>query len=65
MNVELLLYTIIIPFVLFVVMGLNLDQYFKKGHIFHIRAAYLILTFSLSYLVVSFIKDLVNITSFY
>ena len=65
MNINLLLYTIVIPFVIYLLMGLNLEPIFKKGHVLHARIFYLVATFAISYLLVNFIRDLVNITSFY
>jgi len=65
MNIELLLYTLVIPFVVYLLMSLNLENIFKKGHVLQARLFYVIATFSISYLVVNFIIQIVNNTSFY
>ena len=65
MNIELLLYTIVIPFVVYLLMSLNIEAIFKKGHVLQARLFFVTLTFIISYLLVGFIIDLVNITSFH
>ena len=63
MNTHLLLYTLVMPLVVYLLMGLNLESIFKKGHVLQARIFYIVATFCISYLLVNFIMDLVTNTS--
>lgn len=57
MNIKFYLYFLIIPLTIWTLMSLNLEKYFKKGHVNEIKTFYILLSFGLSYLVVNFLYD--------
>lgn len=57
MNIKFYLYLMIIPLVIWTVLSLNIESYFKKGHINQIKAFYIIISLSLSYMLVNFLYD--------
>lgn len=57
MNIKFYLYFLIVPIVMWTMLSINLEPYFKKGHVNQIKSLYLLLTLSISYLVVNFIYD--------
>ena len=57
MNVKLLLYIFIIPFVMYALDGVNINSIFKKNKVMQARILYLMIIFALSYLLVNFIFD--------
>lgn len=57
MNIKFYLYCLILPITIMTLMSLNLEKYFKKGHINQIKIFYILLSFGLSYLVVNFLYD--------
>lgn len=57
MSIKFYLYIIIIPLVIWTILSLNLEQYFKKGHINQIKSFYVIISLSLSYMLVNFLYD--------
>lgn len=57
MNIKFYLYFLIIPLTIWTLMSLNLEKYFKRGHINQIKTFYILLSFGLSYLVVNFLYD--------
>lgn len=62
MDIRFYLYILITPLVIWTLMSLNLEQYFKKGHINQIKIFYVLLSLSISYLVVNFLYDFYNVT---
>ncbi|MGI6329421.1 MAG: DUF1146 family protein [Bacilli bacterium] len=58
MTVKFMLYLLTFPFVIWVVGSIRLEQIFKKNSFKQIVFFYVILSFSLTYLVVNFIYDL-------
>ena len=57
MNIKFYLYFLIVPLTIWSLMSLNLEKYFKKGHVNQIKTFYILLTFALSYLIVNFLYD--------
>lgn len=57
MSIKLILYILIVPLTIWTLMSLNIEAYFKKGHVNQIKIFYLLLSFSISYLVVNFLND--------
>ena len=55
MSIKFYLYIFIVPITIWTL--IMLDKYFKKGSITQIKIFYLLLTFSISYLVVNFLYD--------
>lgn len=64
MHIKFYLYFLIVPLTIWTLMSLNLEKYFKKGHINQIRIFYVLLTFSLSYLIVNFLYDFYLVSKF-
>lgn len=64
MHIKFYLYFLIVPLTIWSLMSLNLEKYFKKGHINQIRIFYVLLTFSLSYLIVNFLYDFYLVSKF-
>ena len=57
MNVKTILYVLAVPLVIWALDSININQIFKKNHYYQARLFYLIVTFSLSYLIVNFFYD--------
>ena len=57
MNIKFYLYFLIVPLTMWTLISLNIEKYFKKGHINQIKCFYLLITFALSYLIVNFLYD--------
>ena len=57
MNIKFYLYFLIVPITMWTLISINIEKYFKKGHINQIKVFYIILSFALSYLVVNFLYD--------
>ena len=58
---NLLLYIIVFAIVIWTMDGLNLNNLFKKNRIYQARVFYIMLAFSLTYLVSSFILAFLNV----
>ncbi len=57
MNIKIILYLLIVPLTLWSVRSLNIDRFFRRGHVNQIKCFYLLITFSISYLIVNFLYD--------
>lgn len=57
MNIKILLYCLAIPFSMWALNSININNVFKKNKYYESRLLYLFLTISLSYLVVNFFYD--------
>jgi uncharacterized membrane protein YwzB len=55
-----LLYIIILPLVIWVVDGININSIFKKNRIYQARVIYIIIIFALTYLTVNFMYDFIG-----
>lgn len=64
MQIKLLLYFMIVPLTLWSVTSLNIDRFFRKGHVTQIKVFYLLITFALSYLIVNFLYDFYLVSKF-
>ena len=62
MSIKFYLYILIVPLTIWMMLSLNLEQYFKKGHINQIKIFYILVSFSISYLVVNFLYDIYQAT---
>ena len=58
MNTKIILYIVIIPLILYMLEGLNINQIFKKNRVIQATLFYIICTICLSYLTVNFISDI-------
>lgn len=58
-----LLYIIILPLVIWVVDGININSIFKKNRIYQARVIYIIIIFALTYLTVNFMYDFIGCLS--
>ncbi len=57
MNIKFYLYILVVPFVIWTMVSLNLDGLFKKNHVNQIKLFYVFVSLSISYLVVNFLYD--------
>ena len=57
---NLLLYTIILVLVIWTMDGININNIFKKNRIYQARVFYIMIVFSITYLVTNFIIDFIN-----
>lgn len=62
MNVKFLLYLITIPFVMYALDSLNINQLFKKNKILQARILYIIIGLVLTYLLVNFMYDFYDVS---
>jgi len=65
MNVKLLLYIFVIPFVMYALDGVNINSIFKKNKVIQARILYVMLIFALSYLLVNFIFDFYGVSKIF
>ena len=65
MNVKLLLYIFVIPFVMYALDGVNINSIFKKNKVIQARILYLMIIFALSYLLVNFIFDFYDVSKIF
>ena len=65
MNIKIILYCIVVPLTIWALSSINIKNLFKKNSYYTSRVLYLFITFSISYLVVSFLYDFyINIDIF-
>ena len=57
---NLLLYSIILVIVIWTMDGININFIFKKNRIYQARIFYIMMIFSITYLVTNFIIDFIN-----
>lgn len=57
MNIKFYLYILVVPFVIWTMVSLNLEGLFKKNHVNQIKLFYVFISLSISYLVVNFLYD--------
>ena len=57
---NLLLYSIILVIVIWTMDGININHIFKKNRIYQARVFYIMLIFSLTYLVTNFILEFIT-----
>ncbi|MGM9881307.1 MAG: DUF1146 family protein [Bacilli bacterium] len=57
--VKFILYLIVVPLVIFVMDSININVIFKKNKVYQARILYILLVFSLSYLVTNFLYDFI------
>ena len=55
--IKVILYILILIFTIWALDGLNLNNLFKQGRIYHARIIYLMLAMSITYLVTNFFYD--------
>ena len=65
MNVKLLLYIFVIPFVMYALDGININSIFKKNKVVQARILYVMIIFALSYLLVNFIFDFYDVSKIF
>ncbi len=61
--IKFFLYLLVIPLVIFAVDSININNIFKKNKFYQAKLLYIILVFSLSYLMVNFLYDFIYITN--
>ena len=59
--IKLFMYIFILPLVIFAMDWVNINGIFKKNRVYQARLFYILLVFSLSYLVCNFLYDLVYV----
>lgn len=64
MDAKFILYIVVIPFVIWSIDSININQIFKKNKIIQAQMFVFLLTLSLSYLLTNFIYDIFSITKF-
>ena len=64
MQIKLILYFAVSLLTLWSVSSLNIDRFFRKGHVNQIKVFYLLITFALSYLIVNFLYDFYLVSKF-
>ena len=57
---NLLLYCLILIIVIWAIDGININHIFKKNRIYQARVFYIMIIFSITYLVTNFIIDFIN-----
>ena len=57
MNIKVILYIVVIPLVIYILEGLNINSIFKKNRVIQATLFYLVITICISYLLVNFIYD--------
>ena len=58
---KFILYIFVMPFIIWAMDGVNINQIFKKKRNYQARIIYMALIFGLSYLVVNFLNDFVGV----
>lgn len=61
---KLILYILVMPFIIWAMDSININQIFKKNRYYQARIIYMALIFGLSYLVVNFLNDFVGVIKF-
>lgn len=59
--IKFFLYLLVIPLVIFAVDSININNIFKKNKFYQAKLLYIILVFSLSYLMVNFLYDFISL----
>ena len=59
--IKFVIYLIVIPLVIYAMDSLNISYIFKKNRIYQSRIFYILLVFSMSYLVTNFLYDFLYI----
>jgi uncharacterized integral membrane protein (TIGR02327 family) len=62
MNIKTILYTLILPIVIWIISSIRIEKIFKKNHTSQIIMFYIFISISLSYLVVNFIYDVYEVS---
>ena len=55
--IKFILYIIVIPLVIYAMDSININKIFKKDKIYQARIFYILLVFSMSYLICNFLYD--------
>ena len=58
---KFILYLFVLPLVIYTMDSVNFNSIFKKNKVFQARIFYVLVMFSLSYLVCNFLSDFLNI----
>lgn len=61
---KIMLYVLVMPFIIWAMDSVNINQIFKKDRYYQARIIYLAIIFSLSYLVVNFLNDFLGVINF-
>ena len=64
MNIKFYLYFLVVPITMWTLISLDIEKYFKKGHVNQIKSFYILLTLALSYLIVNFLYDFYLVSKF-
>ena len=57
---NLLLYSIVLVIVIWTMDGININHIFKKNRVYQARVFYIMIIFSITYLVTNFLLDFIN-----
>jgi len=61
---KIALYVLVMPFIIWAMDSVNINQIFKKDRYYQARIIYLAIIFGLSYLVVNFLNDFLGVIKF-
>ena len=61
---KFILYLFVLPLVIYTMDSVNFNSIFKKNKVFQARIFYILVMFSLSYLVCNFLYDFLNIIKY-
>lgn len=61
---KVILYVLVMPFIIWAMDSININQIFKKNRYYQARIIYMAIIFGLSYLVVNFLNDFVGVIKF-
>lgn len=62
MNVKLILYILVLPFVMYALDGVNINFIFKKNKVLQARILYIMIGLIITYLLVGFIYDFYDVS---
>ena len=65
MSTKLILYILITPITIFALDGLNINFIFKKNKYYESRVIYIMIALCISYLVVNFLFDFIEVSHVY
>ncbi len=60
---NIVLYLLVIPLCIWACDSIDFNRFFKKNKPYHARVFYILLIFSLAYLIVSFLCDFIGVMS--
>ncbi len=62
MGIKLILYIIMLPCVIYSLDSININQFFKKNKVIQARILYIMISLALTYIIVNFINDFLEVS---